>query len=101
MERGQRTIRARQGSKLAYSVNTEIWFSDFFWPFFSNHTYDEIAKAVLTVLIKDGYSSSLDIEIPPDLIESFGIRCHDYNLLDERGCFNDPYRLVDLFCGKL
>lgn len=101
MERGQRTIRARQGTKLAYSVNTEVWFSDFFWPFFSNYTYDEIAKAVLTVLINDGYSSSLDIEIPKDLIESFGDKCREYRLLGDDGRFNDAYRLVDLFCGKL
>lgn len=101
MERGQRTIRARQGSKLAYSVNTEIWFSDFFWPFFSNHTYDEIAKAVLTVLIKGDHESSLDIEIPPDLIESFGEKCRHYGLLNADGVFSDAYRLVDLFCGKL
>lgn len=101
MERGERVIKERRGSKLAYSVNTEVWFSDFFWPFFSNHTYDEIAKAVLTVLVNGNYASSLDIEIPDDLIESFGKKCESYGLLDADGCFNDAYRLVDLFCGKL
>lgn len=101
MEKGQRAIKARQGTKTPYSANTEVWYSDFFWPFFSTYSYDEIAKAVLDVLIENGHLSSLDVEIPDDLIESFGECCRRQHLLDENGNFNDAHRLVDLFCGKL
>ena len=101
MEKGQRNIKGKQTSKAPYSVNTEVWYSDFFWPFFSNYSYDEIVKAVLDVLIQNGQLSSLDIEIPEELIESFGNCCRGYDLLDEDGKFNDAHRLVDLFCGKL
>jgi len=101
MEKGIRNIKTSQNTGVPYSSNTEVWYSDFFWPFFSNYSYEEIAKSVLDVLIKIGQSSSLDIEIPIDLIESFGNCCKKYNLIDENGNFNDAYRLVDLFCGKL
>jgi len=101
MERGLRNIKAAQKSKMPYSMNTEVWYSDFFWPFFSNSSYDEIAKAVLDVLVEKGESSSLDIEIPSELIEAFGDMCRKFELVDENGFFNDAYRLVDLFCGKL
>ena len=55
--------RDRQGSaadppigktKAPHSVNTEVWLSDFFWPFFANYTYAEIAKAVFEVLMETG-----------------------------------------------
>ena len=82
-------------------MNTEIWFSDFFWPFFSNYSYDEIAKTVLDILISKNNLSSLDVIIPKELIDTFGEECKKYKLLDENGCFNDAYKLVDLFCGKL
>src|SRR4030065_1269891 len=81
--------------------NTEVWLSDYFWPFFSNCSYEDIIKTVLQVLMEDGGVSSLDINIPEELLTSFGKECENYGLLDEKGNFNDPEKLVDLFCGKL
>jgi len=101
MERGLRNIKTAQKTGIPYSVNTEVWFSDFFWPFFSNFTYDEIAKAVLEVLIKKNHLSSMDVEIPKELIESFGDECKRLNLVNDSGVFNDAFKLVDLFCGKI
>ena len=38
-------IRGMGKTKTPHSVNTEVWLSDFFWPFFANYTYAEIAKS--------------------------------------------------------
>ena len=99
MEKGLRLIKQDQKTKSNHSNNTEIWRSDFFWPFFTNHSYDEIIQAVLDVLIEIGEKDSMDIEIPPELIESFGACCREHDLLDENGLFADPYRLARLFVG--
>ncbi|HEX5150474.1 MAG TPA: hypothetical protein VFW07_03435 [Parafilimonas sp.] len=101
MDKGQRVIRLESKTKQPYSNNTEIWLSDFFWPFFANYNYDEVSHFVLQVLLEQGKQSSLNIKPPQELIESFGDVCKEYNLVDEDGIFNDAYKLVDLFCGKL
>lgn len=101
MEKGKRNIRNEGKTGMPYSFNTEIWLSDFFWQFFSNVSYEEIIKAVLEVLIAQGTTSSLNIEIPEDLISSFGNECRKYGVIDSKGIFNDPLKLVDLFCGKI
>lgn len=101
MEKGNRLIKTQQKTKKPHSVNTEIWFSDFFWPFFTNNSYEEIIKTVLNVLIDVDEKRFIDEEIPNQLIEVFGKLCKNYDLLDEKGCFNDAFKLVDLFCGKL
>lgn len=101
MEKGLRTIKNEAKTKTPYSMNTEVWLSDYFWPFFTNKTYEEIIKAVLGVLLDIGQESGLDIEIPEELIESFGAACKAKGLLDNKGNFNDAYRLVELFCGTL
>ncbi len=66
---------------------------------FSNYSYEEIVRAVLEVLIETQRPDSLDIDIPQDLIEAFGSRCREFDLLDEQGRFNNAYKLIDLFCG--
>lgn len=102
MERGQRTIRRSQKTGNAYSINTELWFSDFFWPFFSNYSYEEIAKLVLEVLITtQGQEFSDNGDIPKELLNSFEECCYDAGLLDKDGYFNDAYKLVELFCRKV
>lgn len=101
MEKGKRNIRNEAKTGMPYSFNTEVWLSDFFWPFFSNFSYEKIIKAVLSVLIDENTLSSLNIEVPEDLISSFGNECRKYGIIDEKGIFNDPYKLVDLFCGKV
>ena len=100
MEKGLRLIKQDQKTKSNHSNNTEIWRSDFFWPFFTNYSYEEIIQAVLDVLIEIGEKDSIDIEIPVDLIESFGACCREHDLLDENGIFSDPYRLARLFVGS-
>jgi len=101
MDKGKRKIRNEGKTGTPYSFNTEVWLSDYFWPFFSNCSYEDIIKTVLQVLMEDGGVSSLDINIPEELLTSFGKECENYGLLDEKGNFNDPEKLVDLFCGKL
>lgn len=73
----------------------------FLLAFLSNCSYEKVIKAVLKVLLEEGGISSLDIKIPDELIESFGDECKSYELLNEQGNFDNPERLVDLFCGKL
>jgi len=102
MERGQRTIRKNQKTGSAYSINTELWFSDFFWPFFSNYSYEDIAKLVLEVLIATQEQNISDSDdVPQELLDSFKECCREAGLLDKNGRFNDAYKLVELFCRKI
>lgn len=114
MERGFRNIKVKKGTKIPHSSNTEVWYSDFFWPFFANYSYEEIMTAVLDVLISvapggDEELSSLEeievanpeeIEVPELLIESFGKSCEKAELVDSSGRFNNPHKLVSFFCNK-
>ncbi|NWG18190.1 MAG: hypothetical protein HXY41_16325 [Chloroflexi bacterium] len=102
MDRGTRYIKREQKSKLPHSVNTEVWLSDYFWPFFSNYSYEEIMTMVLDVLISsyEAENLSTEIEIPDALLNSFGAACAGAELVDENGYFNDPYRLVRFFVNK-
>jgi hypothetical protein len=99
VERGMRLMKGNR-AKVPYSYNTELWFADYFWPFFSNYSYEEIAKLVLDVLIASEAPHSSSEDIPQELINSFQKCCEEKNLLDANGCFDDPYRLVEFFCGK-
>src|SRR5215213_3151108 len=76
IDKGQRQIRRIGKTKVPHSVNTEVWLSDFFWPFFANYTYAEIAKAVFEVLVETGRKGQpLVTLIPDELIDSFGDEC--------------------------
>ncbi len=101
MEKGSRIIKTDSKTKTAYSNNTEMWKSDFFWPFFTNLSYGDIVKTVLNVLIEMREKPQIDFQIPELLIESFGEQCKKYKLIDTKGIFNDPHRLVDFFVGNL
>ena len=102
MDRGARYIKREQKTKRAHSVNTEVWLSDFFWPFFSNYSYEEIMTAVLDVLIETDQPTkfAVQIEVPQKLLDAFGNACRQEGLLGKDGKFNDPYRLVKFFCQK-
>jgi len=101
IERGLRNMRRNQKTGILYSVNTELWFSDFFWTFFSNHSYEAIVKAVLEVLLAmKAVESSKTVEIPQELLDSFEECCREYELLDKQGRFNSAFKLVELFCRK-
>jgi hypothetical protein len=103
MDRGTRYIKREQKTEKPHSVNTEVWLSDFFWPFFSNYSYEEMMTAVLEVLIETDTSEnklSTQIEIPERLLKSFGHCCQQAGLIDEAGNFHDPYKLVTFFCQK-
>jgi len=102
MERGDRTIRAQQKTGVAYSSNTEIWFSDFFWPFFSNYSYEEISQFVLSVLLEIGNrEQSNEVHIPTEIIRSFQNICRSYGLISTKGVFNNASKLVEFFCRKI
>ncbi len=100
MEKGLRNIKHEKKTQVAYSSNTEIWMSDYFWPFFSNRSYEEIIRAVLDVLIDTGQKDDFEVDVPDELLESFGDSCRKAGLLDTKGFFNDPYRIASLFCGR-
>lgn len=100
MEKGFRVIRCEQKTGNPYSPNTELWMSEFFWPFFANYSYEEIIRAVLDVLMEVGERDEFEIEIPREIIDSFCECCREHGLLDEEDKFNDVYKLVDLFCGR-
>jgi hypothetical protein len=102
MDRGVRYIKREQKTKIAHSVNTEVWLSDFFWPFFANTSYEEIMRLVLDVLVSSYSPEALptQIDVPAQLLDSFGESCMEAGLVDELGNFDDPYKLVSFFCNK-
>jgi len=98
IERGLRIIKSQKKTNTPYSINTEIWMADFFWPFFTNFGYEEISQSVLDVLILSRKKHRQVISIPRKVIDIFGELCVKSHLLDERGRFNNPHRLVEFFC---
>lgn len=102
MDRGTRYIKNEKRTGRPHSFNTEVWLSDFFWPFFVNYGYEEIMRAVLAVLMNEYSPENLSsqIEIPTELLEVFGDHCRKAKLIDDNGYFHDPYRLVNFFCQK-
>jgi len=102
MDRGTRYIKTERKSGQAHSYNTEIWLSDFFWPFFANHGYEEIMTAVLNILMENYQPENLssEIDMPEEMLESFGDECRKAGLVNDNGIFNDPYKLVEFFCNK-
>ena len=99
MDKGKRVIKCQQRTGIPYSVNTEIWPSNFFWPFFLNYSYEEVILAVLEVLMEIGDKDEIGVEVPEALIESFGAECRKYSLLNESGVFCDAFALATLFVG--
>lgn len=101
METRSRTERRipRNRSGQPHSINTEIWYSNLFWPFFSDYSYEEIMLAVLDVLLDLEDDDALtSFSIPPEeLIEGFGEACRENGLIDDEGVFNDPIELVSFF----
>lgn len=92
----------RDGKKgTPHSSNTEVWRSNFFWPFFTNYSYEEIMAAVLDVLIDISATSDLPIEldVPPELLNVFGDYCYDAGLINESGNFHNPHALVQFLCS--
>ncbi|MFH0914251.1 MAG: hypothetical protein V1849_03060, partial [Chloroflexota bacterium] len=101
IERGDRLIKRQQKTKRPYSDNTELWLSDFFWPFFANYSYEEIVKAILEVLIStQKVAIPENVEVPQELLNSFEACCRHFKLLDKKGNFNDAFKLVELFCSS-
>lgn len=97
IERGERKIKTLKNTGIPHSSNTEIWLADFFWQFFSNYSYEEIMKNVLEILITTQKPKEQE-DVPSELIDSFGDCCREHELIDEEGYFNDPFKLVELFC---
>lgn len=103
MDRGQRYIKRDKNGR-PQSVNTEIWLSDFFWPFFTNLSYEEIMLFVLDVL--ESVEAPMDelptmIDVPEQVLNAFGAECVEKRLVDEIGNFNDPRKLVSFFCNPM
>ena len=101
MEKGNRYIKYEKKTNTAYSVNTEVWLSDFFWPFFTNYSYKEVMTAVLNVLMSKYSLSPLatQLNIPERLLDSFQQCCTQAGLVNKSGYFHDPHKLVSFFCN--
>lgn len=101
MDRGERSIKVKQSTDQPHSFNTEVWLSDFVWPFFANCTYEEIMSLVLEVLLEMQQPDELigELEIPEEVLTAFGLACHEAGLVNEDGIFDDPYKLVSFFCS--
>ncbi len=100
--KNSRRIR-RNKEKKAFSLNTEMWYADFFWPFFANFSYESIMKATFDVL-SDVISPDQfigEVVIPSPVSEVFASECSTFGLVDSAGKFNDPYKLVHFFCNPL
>ena len=103
MGRGQRSIKRKRKTKQLYSSNTEVWLSDFFWPFVANSSYEAMMMAVSDFFAEQGVTvenRTIGIPVPNDLIESFGEECRKLGLVNTDGKFNDRRKLVTFFCTK-
>ncbi len=100
MDSGIRYIKNNSKTHAPYSVNTEVWGSDFFWPFFTGYTYSSIMKLVAEVLKDKGSREETDYSLPVEVTEAFGDKCKENGLVNENGYFNDIFKLVEFFCSK-
>ncbi len=103
MEHGQRNIKRKRKTKQPYSFNTEIWLSDFLWPFVANYPYEAMMLAVSDFFAEQGVTienRTIGVPVPDVLIESFGEECRKLGLVDGEGKFNDRRKLVTFFCTK-
>lgn len=99
VERGDRLMKGSK-SGTPFSYNTELWFADYFWPFFSNYSYVEIATLVLDVLLSSNNKKISAEIVPQELINSFEASCKSNGLVDQDGKFVNPHKLVEFFCGS-
>jgi len=97
MEIVGRHVRVENSTNRPYSVNTEIWGANYFWPFFSAYSYREIMQAVLEVLQETAKPDPLENIVPDELLNAFGACCIEKELVDANGKFNDAKKLVDFF----
>jgi hypothetical protein len=101
MESGTRFIR-RDKEGRAFSMNTEVWLSDFFWPFFTNYSYEEIMTLVLEVLQEEKDTSdhsATEVDAPDEVLEAFGAACRNAGLIDDQGIFTDAQKVVRFICN--
>lgn len=101
MQNGQRKMKRRKSGEI-YSWNTEVWLSDYFWPFFTNYSYAEIMKHVVDILVNAGYQPdklSAQVRLPDIFLDAFENYCKHFELVNADGIFEDLYKLVDFFCG--
>lgn len=52
----------------------------------------------LSYLILIKFMLSAEIDMPQEVLESFGEECAKAGLVNSDGIFNDPYKLVAFFC---
>lgn len=100
MESGNIEEKRTKGQPL-YSLNTEVWDSDYFWPFFTHYSYEEIMQAVLQVLLANPNAERTSLDVPEPIIDRFKEKCKECGLVDEKGNFNDPAKLVTFFCRPI
>lgn len=100
MDGGTRQIRRDRDGR-DYSVNTEIWLSDYFWPFFTNYTYEELMILVLEVLeeLSEGGGLATQLEVPQEILQAFAEACAEERLIDGEGRFVNARTLVRFICG--
>jgi hypothetical protein len=98
---GGQDINNEQKSRNTFAANTEVWLPDYFWPFFVNSSYEEVMMVVLDVLIFSYSTEELPtrVNVPDQLIDSFGEACAEAGLIDELGNFNNPYKLLTFLCN--
>lgn len=100
MESGSRSVK-RTKDKSLRSPNTELWASDYFWPFFTNYSYEEIMQTVLKVIMANPEAEKISLDVPTPILDRFQEKCEEYGLVDEDGNFNDPEILVSFFCKQI
>ncbi|MDX2162188.1 MAG: hypothetical protein SF162_12755 [bacterium] len=101
MDRGGRQIR-RDSQGREHSLNTEVWLSDYFWPFFTNYSYEEIMLLVLEVLEGESQNENLptQADVPEGVLQSFGQACFAANLTDDTGIFISARQIIRFICAR-
>ncbi len=100
MDRGTRYIRGDKRG-IPYSNNTEVWLSDYFWPFFTNYSYEEVMTLVLEVLeeLHGAGELATQVEVPSEVLDAFGEACVGAGLVNAEGYFTDSRKIVSFICS--
>ena len=79
------------------SSNTEVWMSNFFWPFFTNYSYVEIMQFALKTIRKFSQNESMSDQDKEFFLQGFKQECNNASLLTPEGKFKDDTAILDFF----
>lgn len=90
---GIQTMKHR--GRTTHSANIEYWPANFFWPFISGYTYEEIMNMVTARL---STIKKIDLKVPVEIIEEFGELCAKNKIVNSQGNFDSKEAIIKWLC---